>query len=174
MSTLTPEAPPIARDEARWESVLRKLVVVIGRIALAYLFFSQLWWKLPPTYGCPADFALKKEDGKFIAPNIRWFGSVIFWSEFAIFASLFLGLFTRLGGLIALGVSTQLTLGLAGITIPGDYEWEWAYIQMIVLSLMMIGLTPGRYFGLDALLRRWLKPAADRGNVLAKLVLLGT
>jgi hypothetical protein len=234
MSTLTPEAPAMARGEARWESALRKFVIVIGRIALAYLFFSQLWWKLPPTYGCPPDFALKKEDGNggytkssglctwlgyesifadkaprrfllaepkywaqspvkeifldltpltrlngqiidnFIAPNIRWFGSVIFWSEFAIFASLFLGLFSRLGGVIALGVSTQLSLGLAGITIPGDYEWEWGYVQMVVLSLMMIGLTPGRYFGIDALLRRWLKPAADRGNILAKLVLLAT
>jgi hypothetical protein len=225
---------PITRGEARWEGALRRFVIVLGRLALAYLFFTQLWWKLPPQFGCPADFAIKKEDGKggytkssglctylgyeaifadkgprkflvaelkywpqspikeisvdltpltrlngqfvtnVVAPNIRTFGHVIFWSEFAIFASLFLGLFSRLGGLIALGVSTQLTLGLAGVPIPGDYEWEWAYLTIMVLSILMIGLTPGRIFGVDALLRRWLKPAADRGNVLAKFVLLWT
>lgn len=233
----TPAMPPVSvkgTDEARWETALRKIVIVIGRIALAYLFFTQLWWKLPPTYGCPADFAIKKEDGKggytkssglctylgyesifadkgprkflvaelkywpqspiqeisvdltpltrlngqiidsFIAPNLRWFGSVIWWSEFFIFASLFFGLFSRLGGLVALGVSVQLTLGLAGVPIPGDYEWEWAYITIVVMAVMMIGLTPGRIFGLDAVLRRVLKPAADRGNLLAKLLLLPT
>jgi hypothetical protein len=45
---------------------------------------------------------------------------------------------------------------------------------MVVLSLLMIGLAPGRLFGIDALIRRALKPAADRGNVLAKLLLLPT
>jgi uncharacterized membrane protein YphA (DoxX/SURF4 family) len=229
-----PSEPAKSTDEARWETALRKIVIVIGRIALAYLFFTQLWWKLPPTYGCPASFEIKKDDGKggytkssglctylgyesifadkgarkflvaelkywpqspikeisvdltpltrlngqiidsFIAPNLRWFGSVIWWSEFFIFASLFLGLLSRLGGLVALGVSVQLTLGLAGVPIPGDYEWEWAYINIVVMAVMMIGLAPGRIFGLDAVLRRLLKPAADRGNLLAKLLLLPT
>ena len=232
-STITPTPPAPAR-EPRWESALRKAALVLGRIALAYLFFTQLWWKMPPSFGCPADFALKQEDGKggytkssglcsylgyesifadkgprkflvselkywpaspikeisldltpltrangqiidsFIGPNVRWFGYVVWGAEFFIFASLFLGLWTRLGGLVALGVSTQLTLGLAGVPLPGDYEWEWAYLQMIVLALMIIGLAPGRILGLDVLIRRALKPAADRGNVLAKLLLLPT
>jgi uncharacterized membrane protein YphA (DoxX/SURF4 family) len=216
----------------RWEDFLRKAVIVIARLALAWLFFTQLWWKLPPTFGCPADFAIKQEDGKggytkssglctwlgyeaifadkaprkflvaepkylpgspiqeialdltwlttlngqivenVIAPNVRTFGYVIWFSEFAVFVLLFLGLFTRIGGLIALGVSAQLTLGLAGIAIPGDYEWEWAYNQMVVLSLLMIGLAPGRVLGLDALIRKWAAPRAANGNVLAKLLML--
>ena len=110
----------------------------------------------------------------FIGPNVRWFGYVIWFSEFFIFISLFFGLFTRLGGLVALGVSLQLTLGLAGVPLPGDYEWEWAYWQIVVLAVLMIGLAPGRIFGLDVLVRRALKPAADRGNRLAKLILLPT
>ncbi len=227
-------APSEARSEARWETALRKFVTVIGRLALAYLFFTQLWWKLPPTFGCPADFAIKKElangdytkssglcsylgyesifankgprkflvaelkywpaapvkeisvdltaltrlNGQFVdtvvAPNIRTFGYIVWFSEFFIFASLFLGLFSRLGGLVALGVSTQLALGLAGVPLPGDYEWEWGYLLMMAMALMMIGLTPGRIFGIDALLRRWLKPSADRGNMIARLVLLLT
>ena len=31
--------------------------MVIARLALAYLFFGQLFWKLPPSFGCPPDFA---------------------------------------------------------------------------------------------------------------------
>lgn len=237
METTPSQQPPpvsIVATEPRWETALRKTVIVIARLALAYLFFTQLWWKLPPDFGCPADYALKKEDGKggytkssglcsylgyesifankgprkflvaelkywpgspipeisidltaltrlngqvidtFIGPNVRWFGYVIWFSEFFIFISLFFGLFTRLGGLVALGVSLQLTLGLAGVPLPGDYEWEWAYWQIVVLAVLMIGLAPGRIFGLDVLVRRALKPAADRGNRLAKLILLPT
>jgi hypothetical protein len=230
---VVPTAPRAVSSEARWEGWLRKSVIVLARLALAYLFFTQLWWKMPPNFGCGANLELRKEDGKggytkttglctwlgyesifaqkpreyfvadliywpqspvkkiavdgsaiaklngqiidtFIAPNLRWFGYVIFWSEAFIVASLFLGLFTRLGGLVSLGVSTQLSIGLAGISIPGDYEWEWAYWQMVVLSLLMIGLAPGRLFGIDALIRRALKPAADRGSFIAKLLLLPT
>ena len=40
-----------------WEENLSKAVIVFGRLALAYLFFTQLFWKMPPTFGCPADFA---------------------------------------------------------------------------------------------------------------------
>ena len=41
----------------RWETTLRKVILVIARLGLAYLFFTQLWWKAPPTFGCPPDFA---------------------------------------------------------------------------------------------------------------------
>jgi hypothetical protein len=97
-------------------------------------------------------------------------GYMIWLAELSIVVLMFLGLFTRLGGLIALGVSAQLLVGLANISIPGDYEWEWAYNLMVVLSVMMIGLAPGRILGLDAIIRRWAVPAAMRGNVIAKFV----
>jgi hypothetical protein len=29
---------------------------VCARIGLAYLFFTQLFWKMPPDFGCPSDF----------------------------------------------------------------------------------------------------------------------
>ena len=83
---------------------------------------------------------------------------------------MFLGLFSRLGGLIALGVSAQLMVGLANAALPGDFEWEWGYNLMVVLSIMMIGLAPGRIFGLDAIIRRWAVPAAANGNVVAKII----
>jgi hypothetical protein len=232
-NVVIPAVTPTPRAEARWEGWLRKAVTVLARVALAYLFFTQLWWKMPPNFGCGANLALRQEtanggytkttglctwlgyesifakkpreffvadliywaqspvkkiavDGSaiarlngqiiddFIAPNLSWFGYVIFWSEAFIVFTLFFGVLTRLGGLVALGVSTQLAIGLSGIAIPGDYEWEWAYWQMVVLSLLMIGLAPGRWLGIDALIRRALKPAADRGNALARLLLLPT
>lgn len=206
---------------AAGEDVLRKVVLVIGRLALAYLFFTQLFWKMPPTFGCPADFTFttgSTESGRvqlqrtsglcdwigieavwsaqprpfFVAnldnrggpeialdlgwaarlnglfienvvmPNIRWFGWVIWGSEAFIFVSLLLGLFSRLGGLVAIGISAQLMIGLGGISTP--YEWEWTYNLMVVLSILMFGLVPGRVLGVDAWLRPRLQAAAGQGN----------
>lgn len=42
----------------RLDASLFKVCVVIGRLGLALLFFTQLWWKLPTrNFGCGADFA---------------------------------------------------------------------------------------------------------------------
>jgi hypothetical protein len=207
----------------RWELWLRNSALVIARLALAYLFFTQLWWKAPPTFGCPADYRfttgtpsqLQRTSGlcdwigieavystvprpffvanidnrgapeiaidlgwaaqlngafieNVVKPNIRWFGYVIFGTEAFIFASLFLGLFSRLGGLVALGMATQLTLGLGGI--PNPYEWEWAYLNMVFLALIVFAFAPGRIFGLDALIHPRLRAAASRGNLPARLI----
>ena len=40
-----------------WEERLRKITIVIACLGLAYLFLTQLFWKLPPTFGCTNDFA---------------------------------------------------------------------------------------------------------------------
>jgi uncharacterized membrane protein YphA (DoxX/SURF4 family) len=40
----------------RTQSRLQKASLFIARIALGYLFFTQLFWKMPPTFGCPPDF----------------------------------------------------------------------------------------------------------------------
>jgi hypothetical protein len=208
----------------RWEQILRKAALVIARLALGYLFFSQLFWKMPPTFGCPPDFAFTTADAEgrlqrtsglcdwmgieaiwaerprpffvtnldnqgppeiaidlgwaarlnglfltnVVMPNIRWFGWVVWFSEAWIFVSLFFGLFSRLGGLVAIGISAQLMIGLAGIGNP--YEWEWLYNQMVVLSLLMFAFAPGRILGIDAWLRPRLESAANRGNGLARLL----
>ena len=212
---------------AGWEQRLKQAALVLARVGLAYLFFTQLWWKAPPTYGCPADFRfttgtpsqlqrsgglcdwigiesvyatqphrllvanldnrgapeiaidigwLARLNGAFIdtivKPNIRWFGSVIFFTEAFIFASLFLGLLSRLGGLVAIGMSMQLLVGLAGI--PNPYEWEWAYINLVLLAVVVFAFAPGRILGLDALLRPRLHTAAAHGSRIAKGVLART
>src|SRR5215510_4091842 len=50
----------LAATGARWERRLQHAALVLARIGLAYLFFTQLWWKAPPTFGCGADFAFTK------------------------------------------------------------------------------------------------------------------
>jgi hypothetical protein len=95
-------------------------------------------------------------------PNIRWFGYVVWAMEAFIFASLFFGVFSRLGALVALAQSLQLWVGLAGISNP--FEWEWSYNWMPVLALMLLALAPGRTLGVDAWLRPRLQRAAERGN----------
>jgi hypothetical protein len=211
----------------RWEQRLRTIVLVIGRLGLAYLFFTQLWWKTPPDFGCPSDYAfttgsveggrvtLQRTSGlcdwigienvwadqprpffvanldnsgapeisidlgwaaklnnlfleNIVMPNIRWFGWILWGAEALIFLSLFLGLFSRLGGLTAVAVSGQLMIGLSGISNP--YEWEWAYNQMVLLSLLMFGFAPGRVFGVDAWLRPRLQAAAERDNPVARVL----
>ncbi len=214
----TPAAHSFAAS--RWEHRVQQIALVVLRIALAYLFFTQLWWKTPPDFGCPADFRfttgtpqqlqrssglcdwigietvyatqprpffvanldnrgapeiaidlgwLAQLNGAFITnvvqPNIAWFGYLIWAAEAFIFVSLFFGLFSRLGGLVAIAMSAQLMIGLGGIGNP--YEWEWAYTNIVVLALVAFAFAPGRIFGIDARIRPRLLAAAAQGNRLA-------
>jgi hypothetical protein len=206
---------------------MQNLALLLGRLVLAYLYFTQLFWKMPPTFGCPPDFTFTtgsfdggrvtyqrstglcdwigieavwseqprpffvanidnrsapeiavdlgwaaRLNGAFlesiVMPNIRWFGYVIWWGEAIIFGSLFIGLFSRLGGLIAIGISAQLMIGLGGI--PNPFEWEWTYNMLVMLSILMFAFAPGRFFGLDAWLRPRLQAAAEKGNGPAKIL----
>jgi len=99
--------------------------------------------------------------------------SVGIWgSEAFIFVSLFFGLFGRLGGLVAIGISAQLVVGLAGISDPN--EWEWGYNLILLLSVIIFITAPGRVFGIDAWLRPRVRAAAAGGNPLARFVMLLT
>ena len=233
MSTPESQGPRQPREgiysSSRVERSITVIAIAIASIGLGYLFFTQLWWKAPPDFDCPKDYAfshagengelvrtsglcrwigveayysdkprsllkanivgskpgseikvpigsLQRANGAFInnfvEPNIRWFGYVIWASEAFIFLSMCLGFFSRLGALVAIGMSTQLTIGLAGI--PKPVEWEWSYLLMVLLSIAMFGLAPGRYFGLDRLLRPRLKLLSERGSRLSRLLVAFT
>ena len=45
-----------------WEPRLQQAAAVLLRVALGYLFFTQLWWKNPPAFGCPPDFKFTTAD----------------------------------------------------------------------------------------------------------------
>jgi hypothetical protein len=213
---------------------LLQISLVIGRLGLAYLFFSQLFWKLPPHFGCPAGdsfaFTTVSTDGrlartsglcdwlgiesiygsrersffatdfnndgvpeigpslswlvrlnglfveKMVMPNLSWFGWLIWLAEAFIVVSMFFGVFSRLGALVSVAISLQLMLGLAGVWEPASdlQEWEWTYHVMILFSIVMLGVAPGRILGLDALLRPRLIAATEKGEGLARLLLAFT
>jgi len=215
----------------RLDAWFYRTCMVIARLGLAYLFFTQLWWKLPGrNFGCGSDFAfpvpaaenhwsangssglcfwmglesvfadqprrvliadmrqaglpdfgvdiapLARINGALldnvIIPQIGVFGWLVFLTEAWVFVSMTLGLFTRLGAIASLGISTQLYVGLANI--PRPYEFEWTYGLMIVLSIAMLGAAAGRVLGLDAWLRTRFARSADGGSRLARLGLLLT
>lgn len=126
-----------------------------------------------PEISIPAKWATSL-NGVFIKnvvqPNLSWFGYIIWSTEAFIFLSLVLGFLSRLGALAALGMSTQLMLGLAGT----PNEWEWSYQLMVLLSIVLLGLAPGRYFGLDRFLRPRLMALRDRGSRLSRVFLIFT
>ena len=200
---------------SRLERVLLVAAIAIASIGLGYLFFTQLWWKVPPDFNCAPDFESRglctwvgkevryaDEPHKLlqadivptipgpeigvpmrwasnlnavfvenvVQANIRVFGWIIFATEAFIFLTLTLGFMSRLGALVAIGMSLQLTVGLAHT----PHEWEWSYILMVLLSVVLFGLAPGRYFGLDRLLRPRLKVLKDSGSRVGRLLLAFT
>jgi len=202
-------------SSSRLERTITVVAIAIASIGLGYLFFTQLWWKVPPDFGCRNDFTrgglcffieeesaiandpnkLLKADivssnpgpevyvpiglatqlnGIFIdtvvQPNIRWFGYVIWGTEAFIFLSMCLGFFSRLGALAAIGMGSQLMIGLSN----APNEWEWSYILMVLLAIAMFGIAPGRYFGLDRLLRPRFRVLSERGSLVGRLLLLFT
>lgn len=231
---MTTVALPSQRASATWEQRLLQITLVIGRLGLAYLFFTQLFWKVPPHFGCgdSANFTFttvnaeghldragglcdwlgiesiyaRQERSFFVTdfnndgaadlslglglpvqingwfvdtiviPYLGLFGWLIFLAEAFIVVSMFLGLFSRMGALVSLGLSLQLMLGLAGVWDPVSdlQEWEWTYHMIVLFSIVMLGIAPGRIFGLDALLRPRLKAAAEQGQRLARLLLAFT
>jgi uncharacterized membrane protein YphA (DoxX/SURF4 family) len=171
--------------------------LLIARLIYGYLWYTQLLWKLPPSFGCPANFAVTTDIRarttglcdwvgimtlyskiplqaslvkQFVVPNMAWFGWVVFLMEGFVALSLIFGLFTRLGGLAALVQGLNLYFGVTAA--PG--EWYWTYGMLYTLGLVFLAIPTGRFLGLDALIRPRLQPAADRGNRLARLLLFLT
>ncbi len=104
-----------------------------------------------------------------VIPGIRFFGWVICPAEFWIFLSMLLGLLSRLGALISIGVIGQLYVGLANI--PRPYEWEWAYGAILLPSVVLLGAAADRFLGMDGWLRPRLAGLASRGSILARIAL---
>jgi uncharacterized membrane protein YphA (DoxX/SURF4 family) len=171
--------------------------MLIARLVIGYLWITQLLWKMPPTFGCPANFSVStslsaRTSGlcdwtglmaiyskvplhatfveRLIIPNLSWIGWGIWLMEAFIAASLILGIFSRLGGLVALIQSVNLYIGLTAL----PFEWYWTYGMLCVLSLIFFAVAPGRILGIDAWLRPRLLTAQEKGNRLAGVILLFT
>jgi thiosulfate dehydrogenase (quinone) large subunit len=176
---------------------LGRIGMIASRVIYGYLWYTQLLWKLPPQFGCPADFAVstslqERTSGlcdwvglmvvysefplqadlvsRFVVPNMAIVGWLVWLMEAFVAVSLILGLFTRLGGLAALVQGINLLIGIGFAPI----EWEWTYGMLSLLGLVFLAVPTGRIWGLDALIRPRLQAATDRGNRLARLLLFFT
>jgi len=186
-STVTP-TKPITLDG------LGRAGMVLARLIIGYLWITQLGWKMPPTFGCPADFAVStslsaRTSGlcdwtglmaqyskvpahaafieNVVIPNIAWLGWGVWLLEVFIAGSLVLGLLSRLGALAGMLQAINLYIGLTAL----PFEWYWTYGMLITLQLIFFCVPPGRYFGLDAWLRPRLQAAADKGQGFFRFLL---
>jgi hypothetical protein len=170
---------------------LGQVGLVLTRLIIGYLWLNQLGWKIPPQFGCPADFAVSaslndRTTGlcdwvglmtiysrlplhaafveNFVAPNLAWMGWFIWLMEAFIGLSLILGLVSRLGALVGLVQAANLFIGLSAVPT----EWVWSYALLFTFHLLFFCIPPGRIWGIDAWLRARIR-ANDHG--LARLLL---
>lgn len=153
------------------------------RIVYGLLWWQQSKWKVPsddfgrisggglwywvhqeiqyPTVPAFKDFLVN-----VMIPYWTFFGWMTLITETFIGATLMLGLFTRLGSLVAIGMAVNITIGI--LSVP--HEWVWTYTMLVMFPVVFLLTDAGRSFGLDAFLAPPLDRAAARGNRLAWLV----
>lgn len=171
-------------DRPGWLSTMAPLwPVALARILYGLLWWQQSKWKVPsddfgrksggglwywvhqeiqyPTITAYKDFLVN-----VMIPHWTFFGYLTLITETFIGATLILGVFTRLGALVALGMATNITIGI--LSVP--HEWGWTYTMLIMLAALFLLTGAGRSLGVDAYLGPRLEQAAARGSRLAKLL----
>lgn len=155
----------------------------LARIVYGVLWWQQSKWKVPsddfgrksggglwywvqqeiqyPTVQAYKDFLVN-----VMIPNWTFFGYMTLITETFIGVTLILGLFTRLGALVAVGMAANITIGI--LSVP--HEWGWTYTMLIMLAAIFLLTGAGRSFGVDAVLGPRLEQAAARGNRPAALL----
>jgi thiosulfate dehydrogenase [quinone] large subunit len=157
----------------------------LARILYGYLWWQQSAWKVPsddfgrtsggglwywvqqeiqhPTVDAYRDFLVN-----VMIPHWTLFGWMTLATETFIGVTLILGLFTRLGSLVAIGMAANITIGILGV----PHEWGWTYVMLIMLPALFLLADAGRSFGVDAFVAPRLDEAAAAGNRLARLLRL--
>ncbi len=180
--------PTVATTEPRsrigWLTAMAPLWPLgLARIVYGLLWWQQSKWKVPsddfgrisggglwywvheeiqhPTLTAYRDFLVN-----VLIPNWTFFGWLTLITETFIGVSLILGLLTRFGALVALGMAVNITLGI--LSVP--HEWVWTYVMLIMFAVIFLLTGAGRSFGLDAFLAPPLERAAARGSRLARLI----
>jgi thiosulfate dehydrogenase [quinone] large subunit len=176
-------ASPEAHRPSGWLQATAPLWPLgLARILYGYLWWQQSGWKVPsddfgrksggglwywvhqgiehPTFQAYKDFQLN-----VVIPNWTFFGWMTLLTETFIAVTLMLGLGTRLGSLVALGMAANITISI--LNVP--HEWGWTYTMLIVLPALFLLTNAGRSFGLDAFLVPPIDRAAARGSRWARL-----
>ncbi|MFN8475550.1 MAG: hypothetical protein U0822_25425 [Anaerolineae bacterium] len=177
-----------------WPQSLAGWFFALTRIIIGYMWFNQTLWKLPPTFGCTANFAFTTDINRptsglcdfigrqatygaiepykafltgLVIPNIQLVGWGVYMMELAVAISLIFGILTRLGGLLGAIQGINLAIGFVGV----PQEWIWTYIFLVLLNLMFVAVGAGRYLGVD----HWLRQRVEgRAGLVARFVRLTT
>jgi uncharacterized membrane protein YphA (DoxX/SURF4 family) len=183
-TTETPAAATDRRSRVGWLTAMAPLWPLgLARILYGLLWWQQSKWKVPsddfgrksggglwywvhqeiqfPTLNAYKDFLVN-----VMIPHWTFFGWMTLITETFIAVTLILGLFTRLGALVALGMAANITIGI--VSVP--HEWGWTYTMLIMLPALFLLADAGRSFGLDSFLAPRLESAQSRGSRLAGLV----
>ena len=156
------------------------------RIFVGYLWFQQLFWKMPPDFAGLYSYIIR-ESQHTIIPGYGYILQHTFLSgctslltatgctlyvplaagvwiaELFVAISLMFGLFTRFGAILGSVLAIQLYVGLAYT------EWLWTYGMLVLLCLAITAIPAGRRLGID----QWLAPrlqAAANHNRFARFV----
>jgi len=166
-------APPITLSE-RSSTGLALLRILVG-----YLWFQQLFWKLPPTFAGLYGYVVRESQHAILpgygtllqhtflagCPSLSSpvgctafvpLAACVWTAELLVAISLLFGLFTRFGALLATILSVQLYVGLAYT------EWIWTYGMLVLLALVFVAVPAGRRLGVDLWLAPRLRSAAQR------------
>jgi hypothetical protein len=154
------------------------------RIFVGYLWFQQLFWKMPPNFAGLYPYIIR-ESQHTIIPGYGYILQHTFLSgctslqtatgcslyvplaagvwiaELIVAISLMFGLFTRFGAILGSVLAIQLYVGLAYT------EWIWTYGMLVLLCLAITTIPAGRRLGFD----QWLAPrlqAAAHSNRLVR------
>lgn len=152
------------------------IILALVRIFVGYLWFQQLFWKLPPDFAGLHMYVAREGLYTFVPgyswiiqhiflPNFILLGAGTWTAELLVGISLLLGVFSRFGALLATLLAVQLYVGLA--IAPG--EWYWTYGMLVLLGIAMAAIPAGRRLGID----QWLAPrlqAAGGTNGIARLL----
>jgi uncharacterized membrane protein YphA (DoxX/SURF4 family) len=153
------------------------------RVVYGLLWWQQSKWKVPsddfgrksggglwywvqqeiqhPTVGLYRDFLVN-----VMIPNWTFFGWMTLITETFIGVTLILGLFTRLGALVAVGMAANITVGI--LSVP--HEWVWTYVMLIGFPALFLLTGSGRSLGVDSVLGPRLERAAAHGNPAARVL----
>lgn len=176
------EMPPAGR--AGW----LRATAPVWPVGLARLFYGVLWWQQSGWKVPSDDFGRKSGGGLWywvhqeiqyptvlayrdflvnvMIPHWTFFGWMTLITETFIAVTLILGLCTRVGSIVAIGMAANITVGI--LNVP--HEWGWTYVMLIMLPAVFLFTDAGRSFGLDAFLVPRLDRAAAGGNRMAWLV----
>jgi thiosulfate dehydrogenase (quinone) large subunit len=178
------EAPKEQESRTGWLRAIAPLWPLgLARILYGYLWWQQSGWKVPSD-----DFGRKSGGGLWywvhqeiqyptvaayknflvnvMIPHWTFFGWMTLITETFIATTLILGLGTRLGSVVAIGMAANITIGI--LSVP--HEWGWTYTMLIMFPVLFLLTDAGRSFGLDAFVAPRLDRAAAAGSRLARLV----